>query len=444
VDAPIARVEAVLSRNQKLEDLVRNKWVHLFVRDPCTQQVYREDRGRYLPVDTEARSPLPDYVPFTEHEAYCRTVKKEEDVYTAAALALITASALLPLFPDGIQNFDLATLPYVIDSIDPIQGLVTTSAALLGASSVAFSRRFLHGEFMYGRMQLVTAGMVLGFNLVAVAPTLEQVAIPCPPLQPLFPPMTLAPPVLAPTLEQIAVASLLLPHPLQPHGFPPAPTAPSIAPPPPYPRSLSHLPPPRLPQVAIGWTLIGYCSTFLIGGFNDRPTARDNAAYAFLIYQLSDAALLGAIAFSAANEAAVANPELAAAGLLVASALKSSQFPFSGLFLRSMEGASPNSALGYAALSAHIPVVLLAQTMPMWFEFEWARAALAAVGVATAIQATLIANVRADRKGSIASSTAATVGVIFVVLAAGYDEAALLLALGHSCFRMNQILRAPR
>jgi NADH:ubiquinone oxidoreductase subunit 5 (subunit L)/multisubunit Na+/H+ antiporter MnhA subunit len=140
----------------------------------------------------------------------------------------------------------------------------------------------------------------------------------------------------------------------------------------------------------------------------------------------------------------VANPELAAAGLLVACTLKSSQFPVSGLFLRSMEGASPNSALGYAALSAHISVVLLAQTMPMWFEFEWARAALAAVGVVTAIQATLIANVRADRKGSIASSTAATVGVIFVVLAAGYDEAALLLALGHSCFRMNQILRSPR
>ena len=371
IDAPIDRVEAVLQRNDNLKDIVRNKWVKFFVRDPWTQQIYREDRGQYIAVDTMQDSlvPLPDHVPFAEHEAYCRRVKKEEDAYTIAAYSIITVASLLPLFPDGIQNFDPALLPTIISDIDPIQAIVTASAAFFGISSTAFSRRYLHGEFMYGRMQIVSALMVLGFNLVAVAPTLEN--------------------------------------------------------------------------VAIGWTLIGYCSTFLIGGFNDRPTARDNAAYAFLIYQLSDAALLTAIAFSAESEMSSANPELAAAGLIVASCLKASQFPFSGLFLRSMEGATPNSALGYAALSAHVPIVLLAQTMPMWFEFEWARLLLATIGGITAVQSTVIANVRADRKGSIASTTSATVGMILIVLAAGFDEAALLLALGHASFRMNQILRSP-
>jgi NADH:ubiquinone oxidoreductase subunit 5 (subunit L)/multisubunit Na+/H+ antiporter MnhA subunit len=125
-------------------------------------------------------------------------------------------------------------------------------------------------------------------------------------------------------------------------------------------------------------------STFLIGGFNDRPTARDNAAFAYSVYQISDAALLMAAAFSTGVGAD--NPQaqgVAAFGLIVAASIKSSQFPLSGLFLRSMEGASPNSALGYAGISAHAGVVLLAGTMPMWFQFEWARALLAATGALT-------------------------------------------------------------
>ena len=95
-------------------------------------------------------------------------------------------------------------------------------------------------------------------------------------------------------------------------------------------------------------------STFLIGGFNDRPTARDNAAFAYSVFQISDAALLMAAAFSLG--VGVDNPlaqGVAALGLIVAASIKSSQLPLSGLFLRSMEGASPNSALGYAGIFAH-------------------------------------------------------------------------------------------
>ena len=101
---------------------------------------------------------------------------------------------------------------------------------------------------------------------------------------------------------------------------------------------------------------------------NDRPTARDNAAYAFSVYQLSDAALLHAVAFSAADAAvpgylpAGSAQACATVGLIIAALIKSSQFPLSGLFLRSMEGASPNSALGYAGISAHAGIVLQSGT----------------------------------------------------------------------------------
>merc|ERR1712195_269388 len=82
-------------------------------------------------------------------------------------------------------------------------GLITAGATLLGASNLAYSRRYLHGEFMYGRMVLISAFMLAGFNLVVSAPGLED--------------------------------------------------------------------------ALLGWSIIGFSSTFLIGGFNDRPTARGGA-----------------------------------------------------------------------------------------------------------------------------------------------------------------------
>lgn len=355
IDAPIARVEAVLGRREDLSNLVRNNWVRFFVRDPDTQQVFRQKDGEYVPVGLEGEAVAPaeasDFVPFTEQDEYSRKLKSEEDLYTGAAALIMLASCGLPLYASGLDAHTAA---------------VTAGAATLGLASLGFSRRYLHGEFMYGRLALLSAGMVAGFNLVAVAPGLED--------------------------------------------------------------------------AALGWSLLGFCSTFLIGAFNDRPTARDNAAFAFGAYQLSDAALLVALAFGATNGGG-ANP-IAAAGLLLAAAIKSSQFPLTGLFMRSMEGASSNSALGYAGLSAHAGVLLLAGTMDLWFGFEWARAALFGCGLVTAVQSGCIANIRADRKGSLAAATSATLGAIYVVLAAGYPDAALLLSFGHAAFRMNQVLRS--
>merc|ERR1719316_422771 len=208
-------------------------------------------------------------------------------------------------------------------------------------------------------------------------------------------------------------------------------------------------PPGEIDYALLGWTLIGFSSTFLIGGFNDRPTARDNAAYAFAAYQVSDAALLVAAAFSAGVFGGDASglpdnaQDIATLGLIIAASIKSSQFPLSGLFLRSMEGASPNSALGYAGISAHAGIVLLAGTTQLWGDLPWAHTLIGLIGAITVVQSTTVANVRADRKGGVASASSATLGALFIVLAAGYTDLALLLCLGHASFRMNQIVRSP-
>ena len=46
-----------------------------------------------------------------------------------------------------------------------------------------------------------------------------------------------------------------------------------------------------------------------------------------------------------------------------------------------------------------------------------------------------------DRKGAVGCAAAGTIGLLFVLLAAGWTGAVLMLALGHSAFRMSQARR---
>jgi hypothetical protein len=72
-----------------------------------------------------------------------------------------------------------------------------------------------------------------------------------------------------------------------------------------------------------------------------RPTAQTNATFVFFVYQLSDCLMLVAAALVTSSHA-----EIAAIALVTAATIKTSQFPFTNLFARAMEGASPSSALG--------------------------------------------------------------------------------------------------
>ena len=111
---------------------------------------------------------------------------------------------------------------------------------------------------------------------------------------------------------------------------------------------------PSLTVAMGGWSLIGFASTFLIGTYNERPTVRNNATFAFACYQISDFAMLMAVAFSGFGE----SHPLVAAGLLASALLKSSQFPMTSLFARSMEGPTPASALGYAGKKGRLKICI--------------------------------------------------------------------------------------
>lgn len=358
IDAPIARVEAVLSRRRELEQLVHNAWVRLAVRDPTTNQFHVFSDGQYVPVGTD-RNRLSTYVPLTHHRLHGMRVARNEQLIFWTASAAMMMSCIAPV------------LLHAGEMMNSRGALIALAGTMLSLPVLSFARRYLHGEFMFGRFSLLSVGLTLGFNLVATAPTLLQ-----------------------------ALA---------------------------------------------GWSLFGFASTFLIGAYNDRPTVRNNATFAFAAYELSDFAFLCGIAFAGfhASFGGTEHHNLACAGLLLAALLKSSQFPLVGLFARSMEGPTPASALGYAGLSAHVGVVLLTSTMPIWFIWDWARVAVASVGLLTAAYASLIGRIRADRKGALANATSATLGLIFVTLALGHADLALLMSLGHAAFRIVQVLRAP-
>ena len=356
VDAPIARVEAVLSRRKELADVIRNEWVRLFVRDPTTNQFFKQEGGEYRLVEpVQEGTSSSEYVSFDEHLQHGRSVVfREQLVYYAGITSMLLACGV-PITMFGAE------------AMNPLGPQIAVCGTMLSLPVLSFSRRYLHGEFMFPRFAQLSAGLLLGFNLVAVAPTLEH--------------------------------------------------------------------------AMLGWSLFGFSSTFLIGAYNDRPTVRNNATYAFAAYRISDFALLISTTLLA-NSGVESHPGVAA-GLLLAAICKSSQFPLTSLFVRSMEGPTPASALGYAGLSAHVGVVLLSGTMPLWFEFDWARATLGSIGLFTSVYGTLAGKIRADRKGSIANATSASIGLIFCTLALGHSDLALLMSLGHASFRMIQILRSP-
>jgi len=368
VDAPVDRLEAVLARRPELNALVQNEWVRMMVRVPNTGRYLRYSKEGWIPIEGEEQqdsSQLPedalsaDSPPVVNMEqlgsrflSHAQRVTQRETVIFRSAIAGAVLAGAVP-----ISLFGAAAM-------NPYGAVIAACGTLLAVPVLFFSRRYLHGEYMYGRFACLSVVMLGAFNFLAVSPSLLH--------------------------------------------------------------ALS------------AWSVFGYASTFLIGAYNERPTVRNNASFAFAAYKISDFGMLGAVAFAGTQ------PTTAAFCLLLSALFKSSQFPLTRLFSRSMEGPTPTSALGYAGLSAHAGLVLLTSTMSLWFPVDAARLLLGAVGAYTAVHGGLVSKIRADRKGAIAYATASTIGSLLVLLATtGNAPMVLVLALGHAAYRMMQVLRAP-
>jgi hypothetical protein len=410
IDAPVGRVKAVLARRADLRVIVHNSWVRFFVRDPTTGVIYRQTQGEYEPAEVSAlnseahveRSDVtntsadlalrgdlsPDCVSFRQHQLFARSIASQELMAAAFAFIAIGLSAGFAIYTIRTrteQDHDVSSAA----TRESRAFAIVVCATWLAFMIMAFAQRYLHGEDVFIRVQLLSAALLVGFNLVASSPLYEQAAD----------------------------APLVRVH------------APQLA----------H-------SVVIGWATMGFASALLIGSYNDRATVQSNATFVFAVYEASDFLLLVALAL-AGFEGGLAggnNSQVAAIAMVTAALIKTSQFPFCDLFARAMEGASPSSALGYGALSAHSGLILLALKEPLWFPFRSARVYLGVVGALTALISGLIAKLRADRKGGIGYATSGTVGLLYVLLAIGgvATDVALFLGFAHAVLRTQQILRA--
>lgn len=372
IDAPVNRVEAVLNRNTKLYNLVKNEWVKMCIRDPYTGKIYKNKDGKFVlrellvssdSNDVNIRNTFKNREDelFKSHKTHGISItRKETIVYYFANLAIL-------------MSFSVPCYLFFGGALNPRAFWIALGGTAISLPILSFSRRYLHGEYMFSRIAFLSTGLVLGFNTVAFAPDFHT--------------------------------------------------------------------------IMLGWGIFGFASTFLIGLYNERITVRNNAMYAFGVYRISDFAMILAAAYmhTMVGFAGGFNTEypVVAASILIAALFKSSQFPLTSLFVRSMEGPTPCSALGYAGLSAHVGVVLLTSTFNLWFGFDWARVLLGSVGLITAVESTLKSKIRSERKGGLANATSGTIGVIFFILSLGYSDLALLLSFGHASFRIIQVLRVP-
>jgi NADH-quinone oxidoreductase subunit L len=219
----------------------------------------------------------------------------------------------------------------------------------------------------------------------------------------------------------------------------------------------------NLETLFIGWEILGISSFLLIAFYRDRYLPVKNAVKVFSIYRVGDVGLILAmwashhlwhenITFLKLNNYDLVHTQLQSHTFigvfislmfLVSAAAKSAQLPFSSWLPRAMEGPTPSSAIFYGSLSVHIGVFLLLRTFPFWEHQLSVRILIGALGLTTSVIATGIARIQSSVKSQIAYASIAQIGLIFIEIAAGWGDLALVHFAGNAFLRTYQLLVSP-
>ncbi len=213
----------------------------------------------------------------------------------------------------------------------------------------------------------------------------------------------------------------------------------------------------------VGWELVGMSSVFLVAFFQERPAPVRNGLRVWVVYRVSDAALLlaavlmhrmiGAGDFDKLlgggawpdGAASVSESQALLLGLLllVAAAGKSALVPLSGWLPRAMEGPTPSSAVLYGALSVHLGAFLLLRAGPLLDASPALAVAVVVFGLLTALFGFFTASVQTDIKSALSFASLAQVGIIVAEIGLGWRYIPLVHLIGHACLRTLQFIRAP-
>jgi NADH:ubiquinone oxidoreductase subunit 5 (subunit L)/multisubunit Na+/H+ antiporter MnhA subunit len=211
------------------------------------------------------------------------------------------------------------------------------------------------------------------------------------------------------------------------------------------------------PLAFAGWELAGVCSYLLIAYAYDRPTAADNATRAFVTNRIGDAGFALGIVAAFAWTGGVEWPALLAkgarlppwqagllaGGFLLAAVAKSAQVPLAPWLARAMEGPTPSSAIFYGAVMVHAGVYLVLRLEPVFAQAPVAMAAMAAVGLLTALYGFGCGLAQTDVKSALIFSAMGQVGLMFLECGLGWWTLAAFHLAAHAVVRGYQFLTAP-
>jgi NADH:ubiquinone oxidoreductase subunit 5 (subunit L)/multisubunit Na+/H+ antiporter MnhA subunit len=213
----------------------------------------------------------------------------------------------------------------------------------------------------------------------------------------------------------------------------------------------------------LGWELLGISSFLLIAFYRERYLPVRNAVRVFSIYRIGDVGILLAmwashhlwsenVTFLKLQNYELVHEHLLAHSsigvfvslmILLAAAAKSAQLPFSSWLPRAMEGPTPSSAIFYGSLSVHFGAFLLLRTFSFWEHQTIVRVLIAFLGAVTSGVTYLIARTQPTIKSRIAYSSVAQIGLIFVEIALGWANLALIHFTGNAFLRTYQLLVSP-
>ncbi len=218
----------------------------------------------------------------------------------------------------------------------------------------------------------------------------------------------------------------------------------------------------------VGWECVGLSSALLVAFFQERPAPPRNGLRVWIVYRISDAALLlsAVVLHDMVGEGdfdrimggaqwphgrtSLNESQATALGLLLlfAAAGKSALVPFSGWLPRAMEGPTPSSAVFYGALSVHLGAFLLLRMNPLIAASVWLAVTIIAMGLITALYASIVGAVQTDIKSALSFASLTQVGIIVAEIGIGHWlpvmwYIALLHLIGHACLRTLQFIRAP-
>lgn len=213
----------------------------------------------------------------------------------------------------------------------------------------------------------------------------------------------------------------------------------------------------------IGWEMLGISSFLLIAFYWHRYLPVKNAMKVFSVYRVGDIGLILAmwmshnlwhenVTFAKLNNYELVHHHLQEHSvigivislmILLAAAAKSAQLPFSSWLPRAMEGPTPSSAIFYASLSVHIGAFILLRTFPFWEQQTYIRILIITLGLSTSVVASFIGRVQSSIKSQVAYSSIAQIGLIFVEIAMGWDDLALIHFAGNAFLRTYQLLVSP-